>query len=44
MVKIQDAVLHRTHPEMVGEDFLGIEMDFISSLESFCLGYEYPWP
>ena len=38
MVKIQVTVLHPTHPKMIGEDFVGIEMDFISSLESFYLG------
>ena len=31
MVKIQVTVLHPTHPEMIGEDFIGIEMDFVSS-------------
>ena len=31
MVKIQVTVLHPTHPEMIGEDFIGIETDFISS-------------
>ena len=29
MVKIQDTVLHLTHPEMVGEGFLGIEMELL---------------
>ena len=31
MVKIQVTVLHPTHPEMIGEDYIGIETDFISS-------------
>ena len=29
MVKIQDTVLHQTHPEMVSEGLLGIEMDLL---------------
>ena len=44
MVKIQVNVPHPTHPEMIGEDFIGIGMDFASSLESFYLGIECPWP
>ena len=31
MIKIQVTVLHPTHPEMIGEDYIGIEMDFFSS-------------
>ena len=35
MVKIQDTVLHPTHPEMVGEDLLGIEMDLLVLCKNF---------